>query len=765
MSTEHYLSLVQKKIGGNKVIVALIALVLLIIFGVAIFLLLNTTDHSDKDIAELYTALNAEGETSLVMIDKAYGEKKLDEETALIYKVYSVFGDTRLPKDYSSEKLTYEGTWVMNELTRKWDSLSDKTKALLEPFRKRPDEEGSWLDLESTVAGTSASTSWVIPDALAERANAYTEFLISADGKVKIWFPSVSLTMRNIYVPGFTVVDAAVGKKMAEKIKGFLDRDKIIANFEGLLERQLMSDGTRGGDGKLDIYVAPCGKFLGLTYPEKSTPAPSHIIMNYSIGANRDVVLKTTLAHEIFHSFQYVYKYDTRKDDWWSEATAVWSEDFIYAEDNSEQGRVKGYFDYPAVSLFKETPPPDHHYSAYVFPFFVTKKEGNGFMKKSWNACDGADCLEGIDKSIDGGFKKQWKEFTLWNYNREPAKYYKDHKGFPPESSENSVTTMTSIVNTGAELVHQIRTLKPLSAELNVLSISFNDDEKVKKLVFNDLRNFTGKSDKAGIKAVLYYKNGKNAVEDWTDKKQRAFCLENDDENLEKAVLIFSNADMKKEIEKTSFKTVGRSSCFEINQDDKRSAVIHFPYMNAGSFGSVSINTATDTRSEGGPMADAPEEALYDYQSKWKMWFEFEQIRDAFTFPCGTSTLDFPKGWITRSAGYLEFDLSPDKVGKDGTFPVDLVYGYAHPRGIYEEIPEAQVKCLGLRAPESKIDVTQYKGTMKKIYTGKITEMTSDGAKIELPNACMYHNCVTQDGKPFQEMSERIILTIKKGLK
>jgi len=729
----------------NKITLLIIFVAVFLVITGGYLLFKGNSGKPAEDVAELFAKLKAEGDTSIELLDKAVADKKLDAETALVYKVYAVYGDDKLPAEYNG-KFFYEGTQVVREMTEKWDKLSKKTKELLAPFTKRPDEDGSWMNLKYGEAEPKP-TSWLYGNAYAVRPGTYTEYFTSTDEKVKIWYPSAPAI-------------ADTGEKMAKMITAHLDNDAIIEKFEALLQKQLMSDGTKGGDGKLDIYVAPIGSNLGLTYAETATPTPSHILMNLSIGVNSDTVLKTTLAHEIFHSFQYTYKHDASRDNWWAEATAVWSEDFIYPSANTEHEWLDLFMPYPMTEADKENPPKNHHYATYILPYFITKNFGDDFMRKSWEACVSGPCIDGIDKNITGGLKDQWKEFTLWNYNKEPAKFYTDMGSFPADSSAQSANYKQEMVADTPETTFETEKLNPLSAGLSEVLNMVADKDKIKKLTFTDLENFTGKADSTSIKAVIYYKNGKNAVEDWAKLKKRSFCIDSNEEDFEKVVLIFSNSDKKKEVPSAKLKVVSKNSCFEINQDDKRTGAVHYKWNT----GSVSANTTIDTRSDGEPVADPPKDADFAYQTKWKLWWEFEQVRDAFSFPCEGGSADFTKGWTSRYAGYIEFDLSPDKVGKDGTFPIDLIYGYAHPNGISEEVPTLNVKCdvpasIGARS----FDATPYKGSEKGIYTGKITEMTVDGAKIAIPNSCMWDYCDFADHSGrYQDISEPISLEIKR---
>lgn len=718
-----------------------------------------------SDVEELQKIYDLNKDDSLTLIDKALADKKINYETSLVYKAYAIFGDEQLPAEYKSQAVIFNSNVVLYEIQTKLNTLSKETQEKLKPFLARPEDPASYINQRYAKNKTTKDSGLFIKTAHAQRGDAtlYTDFLISADNRAKVWYPNDTVSsFASVWEDGdgAVITSKEVSKKMAEMIKLHLDNDRIMQRYIDLLGKEIKKDGNRGGDDKLDIYVAPAGTNLGVSYGESGTPCSSYIYINVSIGDKRDTILKTVLAHEIFHSYQYAYKYDVVKDNWWGEATAVWSEDFIYSDANTEQPRLGGFFHYPETELFKETPPSAHHYSAYIFPFFITKKYGNEFMKKSWEGCDGKDCLKSMDGIIEGGFKQQWKEFTLWNYNREPAKFYTDQNGFSKTAMADSKSKEDYFIAAKQQEIN-VPEVKPLSARLDDALLAM-EDQDVKLVTFKDLRNYTGQAKTANIKAVIYYKNGKKEVEDWTDKKERSFCIENKEEEFEKISLIFSNADMKKKTGKTKINVEGKPTCYRISQEDKSTAVIHFPYANEGGMQKVNIDTTVEVNSSGEAVAKAAEGQKYAYLTKWKLNYEFEQIRKAFTVNCGDSTAVFDAGWTSRSAGYLEFDLKlKDPNATEGTFSIDMTYGLPHPHGNYEDVPAVKANCISAYVNAMKMNTSAIKGTVKNVYQGRIYDITDDGAKIEIPNSCLYSGCTMTTGEPFQTM-DKIILEIKK---
>ena len=347
---------------------------------------------------------------------------------------------------------------------------------------------------------------------------------------------------------------------MAERLQTILNTDRIHERFTELLLRETDSDGTLGGDDALDIYIGSLNRRAAAVAVSDKSPFPSsaYIIMNAG-WLNFDRFYKTTLVHEMFHAFQYSYTWSLGNSRWWAEATAVWSEDFIYKGFNSEQRRLKHFIPYPNKSLYDNQPNP-FKYGAYIFPYYLTQNSGNQTIKNIWEDCTYSGCLNAIDNNISDGFKGQWKEFTLWNYNIAPVRYYTDENGFSTLSSSKNIG---DVFLAGDDTI-PIPTINSLSAQVMRLT-SMVDLNTYKQLIFKDLKDFTSLSDKTSIKAVIYLEDQTKKVEDWTDLEERTFCLvcdENNDECVEEKlnyiVLIFSNADMENSLPSSEIKTEGK---------------------------------------------------------------------------------------------------------------------------------------------------------------------------------------------------------------
>jgi hypothetical protein len=101
-----------------------------------------------------------------------------------------------------------------------------------------------------------------------------------------------------------------------------------------------LPDADRGGDDRLDVYVADIGdEAYGYAVPEDDARSSSaYLVMDndYSAaqfpeyGGDPTAPAQVTAAHEFNHVLQY--RYDAFQDDWMFEATATWAEEKVYDE-------------------------------------------------------------------------------------------------------------------------------------------------------------------------------------------------------------------------------------------------------------------------------------------------------------------------------------------------------------------------------------------------------------------------------------------------
>ncbi|WP_139981467.1 MXAN_6640 family putative metalloprotease [Nocardioides litoris] len=146
--------------------------------------------------------------------------------------------------------------------------------------------------------------------------------------------------------------------------------------------REPKSDGTRGGDSRLDVYLGDIGNgFYGYCTsddPSQSRTDPARwaycALDNDYAGFRGSPLanLQVTAAHEYYHAVQYAY--DRFEDPWFLEATATWAEDELYdgVDDNRQYLR--------ASQLRRPRTPLDtfadsgFHYGTWSFFRFLTER-------------------------------------------------------------------------------------------------------------------------------------------------------------------------------------------------------------------------------------------------------------------------------------------------------------------------------------------------------------------------------------------------------
>ena len=212
--------------------------------------------------------------------------------------------------------------------------------------------------------------------------------------------------------------------------------------------RRPPSDGTRGGDGRFDVYLADLGNrgLFGYCTPEARVPHERFSASGYCVldndfspsqyGAPARSSLKVTAAHEFFHAIQFGY--DFREDPWLLESTATWMED-QYADGSNDNRRYLKYGSVrrPGVSLDTFSNTRYTQYGNWAFWEYLSERYGRGIVRDVWQRADArGDAAD--DYSVQalrqvlahrGGLAQ-----TLASYaaaNLDPARHYEEGTHWP----------------------------------------------------------------------------------------------------------------------------------------------------------------------------------------------------------------------------------------------------------------------------------------------------------------------------------------------
>lgn len=74
------------------------------------------------------------GKTSLQLIAEARERGEIDEDTAVLYRVYSVVDSSKLPAEYVGTRPMKDGTPVLRDARSRYDTLRPETQRALRPY-------------------------------------------------------------------------------------------------------------------------------------------------------------------------------------------------------------------------------------------------------------------------------------------------------------------------------------------------------------------------------------------------------------------------------------------------------------------------------------------------------------------------------------------------------------------------------------------------------------------------------------------------------
>lgn len=466
---------------------------------------------------------DAGGPTRFDLIDAALAAGTIDAETALLYKVYAEFSDTRLPGAYQGgEPPGWEGH-AIREAARRLATLSPATQALVAPFLEFPDLFTAPAPARLTSMSGRSRASVSRARNVLEIDDVVTNY-VAVDlvpGRVRIGWDADS------------PLAAAMELKAAE----------LKVEFDSKIWPGLTQAFNPLGDGSrililLDVRPGP-------SY-EDSTDCNLARIWLRRYDAQ-------TFAHELTHALLDLnFSNSACNDDeklWMHEATATWAQHYVYqpANEGREHDTAPLFLRHPERSLDthdRTTRSPA--YGAYLW-FLHMAGQGNDavVVRDTWNSAGGVTSLEAIDAELRslgrGGFEKEFPKFAADNWNRHAPhrKYYVwDRMTHKPPQAE----TDARLAGNGWELL-------PLNFDLPILStryerVNFESDPNVRTILF--MNNSPDRSDKARVHAIVKVRGEPwKEAEDWTKVEERSYCRDVEEDDVEEIVFVFTNVGFK----------------------------------------------------------------------------------------------------------------------------------------------------------------------------------------------------------------------------
>lgn len=223
-----------------------------------------------------------------------------------------------------------------------------------------------------------------------------------------------------------------------------------------------LKDLGTGGDVRYDIYLRNLAPqyVYGLTYSGSNGYMEIDNDFAESIYAYPGVFdsrgargLRVTLAHEMFHSIQFLYVSYRTDWAWWMEMTATFMEELMYTNVNDyyQYLRPDWYkdtiFENPALGLTSYASGSVHPYSGMVFLLFLWQKHGNAALtgiRDTFAARDlsTATVITKLQNATGVAMRDLLSEFWVWSYfsgDRYRPGFFKDGASYRPAPLDSIV--------------------------------------------------------------------------------------------------------------------------------------------------------------------------------------------------------------------------------------------------------------------------------------------------------------------------------------
>lgn len=502
---------------------------------------------------------NADATTGALIAD-ALAAGRISAEEALVYRVYAMFGDERLPAAYEGAPDS-AGSVFLRQVSGQLSALSPATQDILQPFLIPPIYPESWFGRQIGLAAIPLATGRV------RAAQDGTPTLCSTE--VVNVLLQAGLLLRRTTAHYNLYAFVSTGNENALLDAAVLDIETIDSALHGLLGRTAQSDAAEpcnGGDGAIDIYLTDMGGTLdwGLTtaYARRCENTPAFVLIDkWKLGgilaidaARGRRYLRTVLAHELTHTIQFGMDRSAACTDydWIDEATAQWAPDHVFPSDNEEDGFRKLSTTHRSGEYFINYLKGDHRnplekadkYTAYIYFQFIARKYGAPAIRAlfdSWGSHGSVASLDATGVKL----RDAWPEFgkALWNDIRDNV--LTDLRGWDgydygmANVAQNSPLALAGGRTTLPLLQASGGRLAPRSLAYERLTFT---DETSPVLLANPLGSLP-QAQYLKLTAIKKVGGQWRAPEDWTADPRKFFCRDKVAERIEELVLIVSNSD------------------------------------------------------------------------------------------------------------------------------------------------------------------------------------------------------------------------------
>jgi hypothetical protein len=476
---------------------------------------LKAINQEQEELVKLALREVGARDTSVNKINQDLAEEKITEKEAVKLRLTALVGSEDLDDDYKGEEikgrssLNSDTIWILNN----WNSFSEEERRGFKPYVLPPDEEGSIFYGEDGDLGglfikkaRAASPDWE-----------NREVNLGAFAKL-------------FYKQKNSWSESRKDKEEDRSIYLEIALEDSWPKFKDLL-------GIDPGE-KVYVYLVEMND-CGEAYMYNKDGAERCII---NIKADQsEKLLKSSLAHELFHCFQFElankYRHSGDDLDWIREGTAVWAEDHVYPDYNSEHQYLPDYF-FGHLDEELVTSKEDWEYGRYLWFYFLSQYYNNDHVVQTLKKGGEGSIREAAMNSVPE-YKLAYQEFAFYNWNYGPFFKYSDTPQFPQDAHPAG----------GAFKYHtnfDEQERKDYPVELNKGSMqyinhSFNPMQGGAKFAVFDIEEH---SDNITITALINGSGGWRK-ENWNNVGEKQICLE--DEEISMIVLIMANSDLGSE--------------------------------------------------------------------------------------------------------------------------------------------------------------------------------------------------------------------------
>ncbi len=491
-------------------------------------------------------------QSSFEKIDQALAKGEINAADAAGFRVLAFFHDAELPPQFHSDpeaKVTVPSDRLLDAAAKVLPQMQQVLALRVYTYMIPP------AYLPSTK--NKDNKAFPIPEPIPGQNWIYIE---NVSSEVRVWF----------------LKDQDDQLLMAHQIRSLLS-DEIIPAEKALMNRThprddlnsasiLVSLGVErvqpnGGDGKLDVYLynippdedgtaAAKAWVMGYHVDEVSgygCPArPSFMSVNLAWAKTADPKkLASTLAHEYFHAIQNSYD---RKDECAGynnvdEGTATYLKHHVYPKYNDEHDWWE-FSENGGLSLL------DGAYETWPFYFFMVEMQGSSVLQKSYEMMGSNRAIEAINKTLSGGFQKQWIEYAVYEWNQEPLqdgfRQWDDYNIVPGRGAADAAGHVPPIkiekvaLDANGQYRYPMKMeLKPLTRDFYAFDVS---DASIRTVAIENPVFWNGRKVNA---KVLVRKKGQTQFDEilWEDPQHQEYhyCFDKKDEDIDLIVLVVGN--------------------------------------------------------------------------------------------------------------------------------------------------------------------------------------------------------------------------------